>query len=986
MSKPLISKIIIILIIIVILSIAAASLLISYLNNTFIPVRLKGFVVEKLTEYTKHIVTIDSLKFSLKNGFMLKDIKIYKDSKGENTALFKADSATFRVFIIPSLKKQRVIIPSVNLSGAFLDLERYPDGDWNISSFFKNAASNKHSRISVVLKELSFNNSRLLIRDSYPKKPISKELTSFSGTVGLSLPDKIRIRCNGRIDESNVSISGVYEIRQNKLSTELKVDNLEINNYADTYLPANVGLIRTGLATSSIKIKISSFKTIQANGTIVISGLNASINNTDISGNCELSGSATLDIENPSKIKYALEVKADNTEISNKVKLLNNISKIQGIMILTEKTWVIKNLSCLCYGSALNISGEIETPHEDFTVKANLLSEVSLKDISEDINVAIESGNAKINANLIYKKDGTYKINGTSDIKRLRLLQKNILLSGDFLINGESTGRIDDWQSLNYKGIIDFNNMEVKSEDLLPFLSDATGQASFTTKSISIEKLTGVAAETKISLNGGLDYSKDSPEMLLRLKTGKLAVSKLISTLPDNIKARFKKIDIEGQCYLNVNFKGALGKPETYSYAGSALLNNGLLNLKYWPYTISGIDCEVDFKDQQVSWEDLAFNIKNKRYTSHGKLTNLTQPLVSANIKSDILNVACVIETDKNNALSISKLEGQYRNSSFSFNGMINNLQSAYADIKGDIYLSLADTQHIFTSKKEMLQNLKPKGTIKLAIDMKGPLKKPAEWTLFTEGSSKSISLAGLTLRDFYMDYRMKDNFIDIPVISVFAYGGIININSRANIKAEERPFIINMDIKDIDLHELIKDTKNKDKKIKGALSSKIVMNGYLNEKDSLKGSGWLQVSDGYLWEFPVLHGIMDIILMVPPENIVLTDAFGNFTIANNRVYTEDFKLLSKVASLLWVGSIGFDSTLDFNITGRFAENVIKQTTEPGRIASAILHEAGSLIMEVRLTGTLKEPIYQIVPFPLKRIFKEKVVDALNDIFGNIGE
>jgi len=125
---------------------------------------------------------------------------------------------------------------------------------------------------------------------------------------------------------------------------------------------------------------------------------------------------------------------------------------------------------------------------------------------------------------------------------------------------------------------------------------------------------------------------------------------------------------------------------------------------------------------------------------------------------------------------------------------------------------------------------------------------------------------------------------------------------------------------------------------------------------------------------------------MVPPENIVLTDAFGNFTIANNRVYTEDFKLLSKVASLLWVGSIGFDSTLDFNITGRFAENVIKQTTEPGRIASAILHEAGSLIMEVRLTGTLKEPIYQIVPFPLKRIFKEKVVDALNDIFGNIGE
>jgi len=982
MNRSLISKTIIVIAVIVTL-LSLTSLLTSYLNRTFIPIRLKGFIAEKLTEYTKHIVTIDSLKFSLKNGFMLKNIKIYKNSEEENTVLFKADSVAFRVFIIPSLKKQRVIIPSVNLSGAFLDLERYPDGDWNISSFFKNAASNKHSRVSVVLKELSFNNSRLLIKDSYPKNPINKELTSFSGTVGLSLPDRIRIRCNGRIDESNVSISGVYEIRQNKLSTELKADNLEINNYADTYLPANVGLIRTGLATASIKIKISSFKTMQANGTIVINGLNASINNTDISGNYELSGSATLDIENPSKIKYALEVKADNTEISNKIKLLNNISKIQGLMSLTEKVWTIKDLSCLCYGSVLNIGGKIEAPHEDFTAKINLQSEISLKNISEDIAVIIESGKAKINANLIYKKSGSYKINGTSDIRELRLLQKNVLLSGDFLINGESTGTAVDWQGLKYKGTIDFSNMGIKSDDLLPFLSNAAGQASFTTKSISIEKLAGKVAETKISLDGRLDYSKDMPDILLRLKTEKLSVSKLISVLPDNMKTRLKGVDIGGECYLNVNFKGTAGKPKTYSYGGSVLFKKCLLNLKYWPYKISSIDGEVDFNDEQITWRKFIFKVNNIEYASYGKLTNLTQPSLSVNIRSDILSAACEIETDTNSSLSISKLDGQYRNSSFSFRGVVDSLKTAYADINGDIYLNLKDLSDIFTEKKQALQNLKPKGTIRLAIDMKGYLKEPTGWTLFAEGSSKSIGLAGFALKDFYMDYRMKDNFIDVPVISVFTYGGIININSRANLKTEEGPFIINMDIKDIDLHELIKDTEDKDKKIKGTLASKVVLNGYLNKKDSLKGSGWLQVSDGYLWEFPVLHGIMDIILMVPPENIVLTDAFGNFAIANNRVYTEDFKLLSKVASLLWVGSVGFDSTLDFNITGRFAENVIKQTTEPGRIANAILHQAGSLIMEVRLTGTLKEPIYQIVPFPLKRIFKEKVVDALNDIFGN---
>ena len=123
---------------------------------------------------------------------------------------------------------------------------------------------------------------------------------------------------------------------------------------------------------------------------------------------------------------------------------------------------------------------------------------------------------------------------------------------------------------------------------------------------------------------------------------------------------------------------------------------------------------------------------------------------------------------------------------------------------------------------------------------------------------------------------------------------------------------------------------------------------------------------------------------MLPPEYVTLTDAFGNFSVHNNRIHTEDFKILSKTASLLWAGSLGFNGTMDFNITGRFAEDIVKQTTQPGKIASALLREAGSLIMEIKLTGSLAKPKYQIVPFPVKRIFQEKVVDRLKDIFGDV--
>ena len=134
----------------------------------------------------------------------------------------------------------------------------------------------------------------------------------------------------------------------------------------------------------------------------------------------------------------------------------------------------------------------------------------------------------------------------------------------------------------------------------------------------------------------------------------------------------------------------------------------------------------------------------------------------------------------------------------------------------------------------------------------------------------------------------MEDHIINIPSLVAYPYGGIIHISSRANLKTKERPYIINIDIKDIDLHKLVKDTEFKDKKIKGKFLAQAVLNGYLNQKDSLKGKGWLQVSDGYLWEFPVMTGLMKVLFGFPPEYVALTDAFGNFSVRENRIFSVD--------------------------------------------------------------------------------------------------
>jgi len=962
-------------------------LIILYVNQSFIPLKLKAFIEKNLSAQIKGKVEIDDLRFGITKGFILSNIRIYQGPIENNKFIFKAERASFPVIYIPSFGKQRIIIPRISLDRPYMNLDRSKDGTWNISSLIvKKDTKKEPSHFRLIVKSLSFDNGELSYADYYKEKNFQKRIEEIEGTVGLSLPGSLALTCSAKIDEAPFRISARYNPLQKRLSIGLDAEDLNPTEYTNSYLPKEIAKIYKATSDLALKIDISDFRNVNIKGGISIRGLKALLKHTGLEGNYKLSGSASFNIEDLLSAKYNMKLELENAKVTTGFKLLKKASGLKGRLSLSEKYWAIKDLSCSLYNSPVFINGGIRNPHKDFTMEISLKTDLPLNKFFTDTDISVNSGKAVIDANIIYKKDETYKISGNTKIEGLSISHRDNSISGDFSIIGESSGRIGDWKNIGYKGSMTFENTSIESAMGLPLISNVSGDAEFNTKYIDIKRFKGTSAGTEIFLSGNIDYNKKEPDLDLTLKADNLSLSKFLPTLGKDIRTKFKDIEAKGSCSLNINLTGKIGKRDTFIYTGGISLENGALTLGYWPHNIVAIDCDIRFGKQKITWKDLYFNIKGIRYHSYGNLTDFTEPAISLNIKSRDADALAEIKIDKDNIINISKLSGRYRNSTFLVKGKIRDMKNAYADISGTAYLNLKDSPYIFPDKADTLRKIKPEGSLKLSFDMKGPLKEPAQWTLFAEATAEAIYISGLRLDDFYFDYRMRDRFVDIPVAIAYPYGGIINISSRANLKTPEQPYIINIDIKDVDLSGLVKDMDMRDTKIKGRFAAKSVLNGYLKQKGSLQGNGWLQVSDGYLWEFPVLHGMMDVILMVPPEYVILTDAFGNFSISSNRVYTEDFRMLSKAASLLWVGSLGLDGTLDFNITGRFAEDIIKQTTEPGKIASAILREAGNLIMEIRLTGTLTDPKYQIVPFPLKRILKENIVDRFKDIFGNMLE
>ncbi|MDD5504411.1 MAG: hypothetical protein PHV77_03750 [Candidatus Omnitrophica bacterium] len=960
-----------------------ASLLLHYVNNSFVPGHLKNFISHAIYKNTHCRADIGSLRLGLKDGFILDGVKIYMPITEE--LLLSAERVCFNIVFIPSFSGQKIIIPVLRIYSSHINMRRQAEPKWDFTSILQiPEAGKKPLSFSIRLNNIIFEDGNIDFSDQLAIKNFKKQLTGLKGSIGMG--NTLTFKAGGRADECDFYVSGKYQTDDGKLIFECEAENLDPQDIAAAYIDSAVCDIKKADMSGHAKGSVFKGRLSLTECDIFAENVDAVVNGVRIIGCYNLRGKTAFDMDSISNIEYAFGANINNGRLGIEGDtLLDNISGIKADIEFTNTIWRVKELSCLFYGFKAQIYGLVKNPMENYTITSNLKTQINLKDIAGKNNIPVNSGTACIDLDIACDKTGFFNVKGKSDIKDLAITGNDFYLSGNFSLTGQGSGVLDNWRSAEYKGTVTFDNTHVSGAGGLPSIYNAAGEAQFTDRSISIKKLNGTISDTNISLSGNIAY-KDTAVANLRLETGPVPLPRLISLLPDSALKKFEGVELSGNCSLDIRFKGIISNPDSHSYEGHLIIDKGSAVLGVWPYRISDISSNISFKGRDISWRGMDFTVYDKRYSCSGRIPDCARPSVAALISSEDLSLDLETGPLDENRVLFSKLNGKYQGLTFSLKGAIDVPSNPRVNFSGQAYLDLKDLPETAKHFNSLIKDADMEGVAKFNIDAKGPLARPIDWTVFIEGTSGNLRINDFILKDVYLDYRMQDRFVDIPVLSLSTYDGIVNASCRANLKTDEKPFIVNLDIKDIDLHKFAVQAKGVDKRIKGLLSSKTVLNGYINNRDCLKGNGWLQVANGYLWEFPVLRGIMNILLMEPPEYIILTDAFGNFVIEKDRIYTGDFKMLSKSASLLWEGGIGFDRSLDFNITGRFAESVIKQVSEPGRIKNAMLREAGSLIMEVHLTGTLEHPNYQIVPFPLQRIFHDKITNTINDIFGNIQE
>ncbi|UCH11997.1 MAG: hypothetical protein JSW18_04025 [Candidatus Omnitrophota bacterium] len=485
----------------------------------------------------------------------------------------------------------------------------------------------------------------------------------------------------------------------------------------------------------------------------------------------------------------------------------------------------------------------------------------------------------------------------------------------------------------------------------------------------------------------------------------------------ESLKFRKQNLRLVGDFDIDGQLLGNIKIPKDLAYKGKIKFKNATLALSDTLPEIFNAAGEAIFINKSVTIKDSTGGIAGSPVSLSGKLDYTAEfPEIDINILANAVNLNQLIQSLPQQAKVKFKeidLEGE---ADLNINIATEKAQPQALIYKGDLKISGAnlscpwlkekikniDCEIIFQKDRLAWDKLSfkyndiPYASSGIATELKEPLINGAleSKDLKAKGIIKIgddlINILGLNIA--YKNYSLqakgflKDSKQPLLNLIIYSYDGIADITARLNLKSDKKPYLVNIEARNINIGKFISGIKFSKSKVKGILASKATLNGYLDDKDSLKGNGWVQVTEGYLGKFPVVADLLDAILGIPPEYLILTDAFGNFSVSDKRIYTRDFKILSQKAALVWEGSVGFDSTLDFNVTGRFAEDITTRATAFGKIASAVLHEAGAYMVEVKLTGTIEKPEYKIVPFPIRKIMKGKVIDKLKDVLGDIFE
>lgn len=564
---------------------------------------------------------------------------------------------------------------------------------------------------------------------------------------------------------------------------------------------------------------------------------------------------------------------------------------------------------------------------------------------------AIENSdfNLKFKGNLINLK-------GSLSAKGLALKKDSLTLTLDTDITPELNYALDK-KNLDYKAKLQLFRADLSGLQYIGKINNISGDIGLINNKVWADSLKMQALDSAFTLKGILeDFS--NPLLKANLTCEELNLEKLLSLLPSKPEG----FSLTGTSKARIEIEGYL-KKSLPDIKANLELKDAQLQAAVLKEPLKNINGKIDLTTDTLSWSNLSFNYLNMAYKTVGKLANFKAPQLNFTLNSQNLDLTSDIKI-KNSLTRINALTGKYLDSKFNVKGDIDTHDSGnpLLDMYAEVNLKPEDAFGFLSpALTENLKKIKLAGILNIKGALKGKVRDYKGWELSLTATADTFSVYNLKLAELSFDAAQKNGVLKIAPLTASAYLGLINLNLISDLKTSVPEYALKFDASGINLAQLKSDTGLKSQDIAGTLNLTADLKGNFNDVASLKGKGAVSVKDGKLWQLNLFKGLGELFLLSDYKNIVFSDAAADFVVADKYISTDNLKLASDEMKLDCQGKLGFDGALDFTIYTEVNKKLIRDSSDIRKFTAAILGGLGEA-MTVKVSGTIQEPKYKIIP------------------------
>jgi len=772
-----------------------ASIGIWYANEYILPVKGKAFVIEYLAKATGREVTLESIYYNPFRGITLKNLTVSDDLK-YNRKFLEIKKLYFNILYIPLFQEKKIIVPLIKAESPKFVLTVDNENKWNFESlFFLNQPRTKPREYDIIVSGISISDAACAFEDRAIEPAFTKDLKNIDFRASISYPLKIKYKLSSELGisrKNSVSADGELNPLKKEMILNLRLKNIPLAEFQPYYTGLPFKSL-SGNLNGNIGLLYVPENTLTVEALSTISNLNIISEEFAIKGGVDLSGRMLMDLKDKSKIPCSISAaaKIDNLDLNAK-----SFSFWGGADANGKITFDAKDKTTLKYSADA------------------FLRNIGIKGIP--------------NFDVIEKVNGKLYLNET---KLWADSVKGISRNLDLTFAGSLKDYASPYLDLTAKTELDLARL---NEFLTPEVKDKL-------KGYAISGMSKVSLSVSGPLNNEkipLAYTLASELLDCSVKPG--FMDKPLTSINGSVISKDDSVNLKN---ISAAFDNNIYK-----------LNGKITNLKAPAFDLSvasenlKLDTVFQSLDSALTFTKFAGKYKNTRFALSGSFADFKDPLLNirGNIDTGTSDIKNYLPKDSEDLLAkigegalsasfdfngrwkdqqtwrldLSKFEGKNNNGRFNMAGSVTDFKDPLLKVHGSLVTDINEIKKWLPKQNaESADKLEISGAVSSKFIFDGKWKDQKTWQVELKADSPRLEVKKLKFDDLYIEYKFKDNFVSMPVITAKPYDGNLTANVVIDFTRQNPQYVIQIGLKDIDISKLKNDTEFKKLDLRGLFS-----------------------------------------------------------------------------------------------------------------------------------------------------------------------